>query len=207
MKTSLKIGGWIITILLIVSFSIRIEPLDSRQTGTFDPMKEVNHFWHTELPKLLRSDRIVDADLFRNELRLNRKLLIDRYGRTLGIGAPYSMLVGGRFEVVEVGEELVGLRTAAGARFDLRRDLLFGNTVREVSGSFSIDDYENTMDFNHIAAALNRCVLERVIAPNTALLGVGARVEVIGAVDLAPSGEPKACYELIPLHLTAASNE
>lgn len=207
MKKCMQWIGALLLVALILIGSIRIEPLDSRQTGAFDPTREVESFWRNELPKLLQSDRIVEADLFRNELKLNRKLLIDRYGRTLGIGAPYSLLVGGRFEVIEVGEELVRLHTEQGAAYDLRIDLLFGNTVREVSGSFSIDDYENTMDFNHIAAALNSCVLERVVAPNAAQLRVGAQLHIVGAVDLASSGEPKACYELIPLHIEAADHE
>ncbi len=207
MKKCLKWIGWIAAIVLIVAASIRPEPLDSRQTGTFDPMKEVDRFWRNELPQLLGSDRIVDADLFREELKRNRKTLIDRYGRTLGIGAPYSMLVNGRFEVIEVGEELIRLRSKAGNDYLLRTALLFGNTVREVSGCFSIDDYENTMDFNHIAAALNRCVLERVVAPNIARLTAGGTLHVIGAVDLSLEGEENASYELIPLHLTVLSNE
>lgn len=207
MRKIIKGVAWVSVAALVIAFSIRLEPLDERQTGSFDPMAQVDRFWQEELPKLLVGDRVVDADLFRAELKNNRKLLIDRYGLTLGIGAPYSMLVGAEFEVKAVNEELVRIVTTAGTAFDLRRSFIFGNTVREVTGCFSIDDYDNTMDFNHIASALNDCVFERVAEPAAALFEVGRRLRVVGAVDVDQAGNLKPCYELIPLSIQPVDHE
>lgn len=202
MKRYRKILLGTLALLAVAALSIKVEPLNERIQKEFDPAQHVARFWTEELPKLLDGDRVVDADLFREELKHNRRFLIERYGLTLGIGAPYSLLLGGEFEVVEVGEELTTLRTAAQTELAMRTAYIFGNTVREASGSFSIDDYENTMDFNHISAALNRCVIERVITPILPSLGTGARLRVVGAVDLPAEGMPKGLFELIPLQIT-----
>lgn len=201
MKKMIKWGAWCLTTVIVVLLSVKIEPLDERTTQHFDPTKELETFWTEELPKLLQSDRIVDADLFRAELKNNRKLLIDRYGSTLGIGAPYSMLLGGEFEVVEVGEELTLIRTAQGAEFDLRTAYIFGNTVREATALFSIDDYENTMDFNLVSSELNRRIQQEVIDPQREALVEGVRLQLVGALDLPQEGHPKGRFELIPLTL------
>ena len=201
MKKMIKWGAWCLTTVIVVLLSVKIEPLDERTTQHFDPAKELETFWTEELPKLLQSDRIVDADLFRAELKNNRKLLVDRYGSTLGIGAPYSMLIGGEFEVVEVGEELTLIRTAQGAEFDLRTAYIFGNTAREATALFSIDDYENTMDFNLVSSELNRRIQQEVIAPQREALVEGARLQVVGALDLPQEGLPQGRFELIPLTL------
>lgn len=199
-----KIVTWtlrILAVVAVVALSIQLEPLDQRASETFDPTQDIEAFWNDELPELLQGYRVVDADLFRAELKNNRKLLVDRYGSTLGIGAPYSMLLGGEFEVVAVGEELTHIRTAQGAEFDLRTNYIFGNTVREATAAFSIDDYENTMDFNLVSSELNRRIIEQVIAPQRDQLAVGVRLQVVGAIDLPQEGLPKGRFELIPLTL------
>lgn len=202
MKRFWKCLIWPILMIGVVALSIKVERLDTLSTQEFDPAEEIARFWDTERPALLESDRVVDADLFQEELKHNRSFLIDRYGLTLGIGAPYSLLLRGDFEVVAVEEEVVHLRTEAGAEFGMRTAYIFGNTVREASGAFSIDDYENTMDFNHISAALNRCVVEQVVAPVAASLQAGVSLRVVGAVDLPAEGMPKGRFELIPLSIT-----
>lgn len=199
MKKSLQWSIRILILAVVIALSIKIEPLDQRSTQRFDPARQIEEFWQERLPSLLQGDRVLDADLFRAELKNNRKLLVDRYGSTLGIGAPYSLLLGGEFEVFEVGEELIHIRTEQGAAFDLRTDYIFGNTVREATASFSIDDYENTMDFNLVASELNRRVLQLVVAPVRDQLVKGARLHLIGAVDLPQEGLPKGYFELIPL--------
>ncbi len=201
MKKMIKWGAWCLATVIVVLLSVKIEPLDEHTTQTFDPAKELETFWTEELPQLLLSDRIVDADLFRAELKNNRKLLVDRYGSTLGIGAPYSMLIGGEFEVVTVGEELTLIRTAQGAEFDLRTAYIFGNTAREATALFSIDDYENTMDFNLVSSELNQHILQEIIAPQRDALIQGARLHIVGALDLPQEGLPKGRFELIPLTL------
>ena len=199
-----KIVTWtlrILAVVAVVALSIQLEPLDQRASETFDPTQDIEAFWSDELPELLQGYRVVDADLFRAELKNNRKLLVDRYGSTIGIGAPYSMLLGGEFEVMAVGEELTHIRTAQGAEFDLRTNYIFGNTVREATAAFSIDDYENTMDFNLVSSELNRRIIEQVIAPQRDQLAVGVRLQVVGAIDLPQEGLPKGRFELIPLTL------
>lgn len=201
MKRVIKAIAWCVAVVIILALSLKVERLDERTTAEFDPTEQVEHFWNEELAALLVGDRVVGVDLFYQELKNNRQLLIDRYGLTLGIGAPYSLLLGGEFTVAEVGEELTTLRTEAGATFLMRTAYIFGNTVREATGAFSIDDYENTMDFNSIASELNDRVVERIVAPAEELLRVGSRLRVVGALDLSPKGPADEVFELIPLSI------
>lgn len=201
MKRVIKAIAWCVAVVIILALSLKVERLDERTTAEFDPTEQVEHFWNEELGVLLVGDRVVGVDLFCQELKNNRQLLIDRYGLTLGIGAPYSLLLGGEFTVAEVGEELTTLRTEAGASFLMRTAYIFGNTVREATGAFSIDDYENTMDFNSIASELNDRVVERIVAPAEELLRVGSRLRIVGALDLTPKGPADEVFELIPLSI------
>ncbi len=201
MKRVIKAIAWCVAVVIILALSLKVERLDERTTAEFDPTEQVEHFWNEELAALLVGDRVVEVDLFCQELKNNRQLLIDRYGLTLGIGAPYSLLLGGEFTVAEVGEELTTLRTEAGVTLLMRTAYIFGNTVREATGAFSIDDYENTMDFNRIASELNDRVVERIVAPAEELLRVGSRLRVVGALDLSPKGQADEVFELIPLSI------
>lgn len=201
MKRVIKAIAWCVVMVIILALSLKVERLDERTTAEFDPTKQVEHFWNEALPALLIGDRVVGVELFCQALKNNRQLLIDRYGLTLGIGAPYSLLVGGAFTVTEVGEELTTLRTEAGATFLMRTAYIFGNTVREATGAFSIDDYENTMDFNRIASELNNRVVERIVAPAEGLFQAGNRLRVVGAIDLTPKGPADEVFELIPLSI------
>lgn len=203
MKRVTKAIVWCVAVVMILALSLRIERFDERTSAEFDPTEQVEHFWTEELPALLTGDRVVEVEIFCQELKNNRQLLIDRYGLTLGIGAPYSLLLGGEFTVAEVGEELSTLRTEAGATLLMRTAYIFGNTVREATGAFSIDDYENTMDFNSIASELNDRVVECIVAPAEALLRVGSRLRVVGALDLTPKGQADEVFELIPLLIQA----
>lgn len=201
MKRVIKVIAWCVVVVIILALSLKVERLDERTTAEFDPTEQVEHFWNEALPALLIGDRVVGVELFCQALKNNRQLLIDRYGLTLGIGAPYSLLVGGAFTVTEVGEELTTLRTEAGATFLMRTAYIFGNTVREATGAFSIDDYENTMDFNRIASELNNRVVERIVAPAEEFLQAGNRLRVVGAIDLTPKGPADELFELIPLSI------
>lgn len=201
MKRVIKAIAWCVVVVIILALSLKVERLDERTTAEFDPREQVEHFWNEALPALLIGDRVVGVELFCQALKNNRQLLIDRYGLTLGIGAPYSLLVGGAFTVTEVGEELTTLRTEAGATFLMRTAYIFGNTVREATGAFSIDDYENTMDFNRIASELNDRVVERIVAPAEELFQAGNRLRVVGAIDLSPKGPADEVFELIPLSI------
>lgn len=201
MKRVIKVIAWCVVVVIILALSLKVERLDERTTAEFDPTEQVEHFWNEALPALLIGDRVVEVELFCQALKNNRQLLIDRYGLTLGIGAPYSLLVGGAFTVTEVGEELTTLRTEAGATFLMRTAYIFGNTVREATGAFSIDDYENTMDFNRIASELNNRVVERIVAPAEEFLQAGNRLRVVGAIDLTPKGPADEVFELIPLSI------
>lgn len=203
MKRVTKAIAWCVAVVMILALSLKVERLDERTSAEFDPTEQVEHFWAEELPALLTGDRVVEVEIFCQELKNNRQLLIDRYGLTLGIGAPYSLFLGGEFTVMEVGEELTTLRTEAAATFQMRTAYIFGNTVREATGSFSIDDYENTMDFNSIASELNDRVVECIVAPAEALLRVGSRLRVVGALDLTPKGQADEVFELIPLLIQA----
>ena len=119
------------------------------------------------------------------------------YGRTLGIGAPYSMAVKGEGTVKAADGETI---TLAEDGITLRTSMIFGNSVREASGFFGIDDYENTMDFNLISSDINSRLEEsfagRGFVP-------GQKIRYAGVMDVDPRKPLPSAFEVIPVKLEA----
>lgn len=85
-----------------------------------------------------------------------------RHGRTLGIGSPIFYVIKGECENVRLvdGEEIQGV--TEGITFTIPLKYIFGNIARDASGWFNIDNFQNTMDFNAVSAAMNAYIGKEV---------------------------------------------
>ncbi|MBQ7162125.1 MAG: DUF2291 family protein [Bacteroidales bacterium] len=101
-----------------------------------------------------------------------------QHGRVLGIGSPTFYVVQGQLDQVQrVGDEIRGF--CGGQAIVIPVKHVFGNTAREASGWFNIDDFQNTMDFNAVSAALNACIAAKLQQFSPATDG---KVNYLGAV-------------------------
>lgn len=191
----------------ITSLSARNEEL-MRQN--FKPEQTVAHFWENDLEGLL--EKAVELRTFDSLLVRNPQSLAQSYGKTLGIGAPYSIIVRGTGTIDSIGNERIYLHPVSAPEpggkprvYAIQTAFIFSNTVREASGAFHIDDFENTMDFNLISAELNRRIVEEVAAPMAEKLKPGEQVDFYGAADVHPGKAVPVVMVVVPLRLTVAA--
>lgn len=170
----------------------------------FSPTEMVDDFWNNGMDNL--SAGALDLGTFDSLLQANPAELIEKYGRTLGIGAAYSFLVKGTVRVASVEEERFLIESPGKTEYGVRTGFIFSNTVREASGAFDIDDFENTMDFNMISSEINRRIVEQVAAPLSGRIEKGSRFELFGAVDVNPK-KSSAILDIVPLSLKPAGHE
>lgn len=180
----------------ITSLTERNEQLKAQ---VFDPVQAIEHFW-LEAPEEL-SAKALELTAFDQLLAANPQELAEKHGRTLGIGAPYSVLVKGMAEIGERQEECIGLRLESPVRYSICTNSIFSNTMREASGYFDLDKFETTMDFNLVAMEINNRIVKEVIAPIEAQLTPGTKVEFVGATDINLRKLSVASVEIVPLVL------
>lgn len=209
-KNIIRLAAGIIALVVCVYFSIYIENLTEhreRLAGqTFSPEQMLDKFWNQDLNRLF--EEALDLETFQSMLASNPQELIEKHGRTLGIGAPYSFIVKGQYSVGEATDESVSLFTPSSRfRYKMLTNHIFSNTVREASGSFDIDDFENTMDFNTISAGINNRILSDIVGPVKNQLQDGTRISFYGAVDVHPRKLNQTDFELVPLKIDILPHE
>ena len=209
-KTIIRLIAGVIALAVCVYFSIYVENLTEHRAKlaaqTFSPEQMLDKFWNEDLDRLF--DEAIDLDTFQAILAQNPQELIEKHGRTLGIGAPYSFIVKGRYPVGETTDESVSLFTPSSRfRYKMLTNHIFSNTVREASGSFHIDDFENTMDFNTISAEINNRIVTDIVGPVKNQLQDGTLISFYGAVDVHPRKLDQTDFEIVPLKIEVLSHE
>lgn len=178
------------------SLSERNEILKAQE---FDPTQAVEAFWKEAPVKL--QEKALNLTAFDQELSENAEELAKKHGNTLGIGAPYSLLVKGKAGIARVNDETVILHFDSDIEYTIRTGCIFSNTLREASGYFDLDKFETTMDFNLVAIEINNRIVSEIIAPVKPQLVPGSTVEFLGAADINLRRLPVTSIEIIPIQL------
>jgi len=201
-KIIYSLTGLIIAAFLLYN-SVYLTRLSERnkilQTHTFDPKQAVDEFWKDAPEKL--QEKALDMIAFDQQLSENTRQLAEKYGKTLGIGAPYSLLVKGKAVIAKVNDETITLSFDSQIPYSIRTGYIFSNTVREASGHFNLDEFDTTMDFNLIAVEINQRIVKEIIAPVKSQLIKGNTIEFLGAVDINLRRLPVRSIEILPLQL------
>lgn len=92
----------------------------------------------------------------------NHQEFAKKHGKTLGIGSPVFYVVHGRCDNPQLIQEEKLQGISEGVPFSIPLKYIFGNTARDASGWYNIDDFQNTMDFNDISAAMNKLITNRL---------------------------------------------
>ena len=117
-----------------------------------------------------------------------------QHGRVLGIGSPTFYIIKGACDNAMISDEEIH---AVVNRTELTIPLkhVFGNTAREASGWFDIDDFQNMTDFNAVSAAMNN-----YIASQLKQYKPGEHIEFLGAVAIKEDSDLRQ-LTLIPYQL------
>jgi predicted lipoprotein len=172
---------------------------EQQKVLNFNPVNAIEFFW-ADVPGKL-PEKAIDLQYFDELLTKSPQELAGKHGKTLGIGAPHSLLLKGIVEIKEIQDDLVKFHLNDDIDYSIRIRSIFSNTVREASGYFELDRFETTMDFNLIALEINNRIVQEIINPVIPQLIPGALMEFVGAADINLKKLPVATVEIIPLQL------
>ena len=186
-KTLLYIG----IALVALWFSFYTENLTEKkkreEMKELKPEELVDRLMRDSLESL--KERAVAFDEFLE--RHDDETFVKQHGRFLGIGSPAFFVVKGQCGNVRVENDEIHAGVGdVSLTIPLRH--VFGNTAREASGWFNIDDFQNTMDFNAVSAALNA-----YIADKCKQYKQRDSVEFVGAIAV-EKGKRENSFKLIP---------
>jgi predicted lipoprotein len=206
MKKYLSIS--IISTLALIALynSVYFEKLDAKKekesVKDFDPKDKVEYFWENKLDEVLKS--AINIELFDSQLKDSPESLMEQHGKAVGITSTYCFLVKGITKQARPGSAEIPVDIENSyADYNLKVKYIFGNTVRDATGNFNINDFENTMDFNAIASELNKIILKREIAKVNSL-PPGETIQFIGAVEINMENISKQ-LDVIPIKLESSN--
>ena len=164
--------------------------------GEYKPEEVVDYCWTNKMQEL--EDRALSVEDFQNGLSTDAADFCSKHGRVLGIGSNTFFIVKGALENININdEEITGI--CEGLKVSIPVKHIFGNTAREASGWFDIDDFKNTMDFNAVSEALNKRLTENIHKQLTAIKG--NEINFLGAVEVNPDKLAPGSLTVIPFSI------
>ena len=210
MKKSVKYIVFLAVVAVVAYNSVYLKALDEVKAGTssFNAAKYAGEFWTARLIPALKKS--VSCNILLPLLQTEKDKAFDQYSHALGIGNIRYFLVKGEGEVISVDENEVIVRLdSAGQRPELRlaTEYVFGNAVRDASGSLDINEFENSMDFNNVSAEINKIIRDKVIPPFRSKVKKGDVVSFHGAIELNREYLDLKLVEVIPVELRIKNEE
>ena len=80
-------------------------------------------------------------------------------------------------------------------------EYIFGNALRDAPGLIDINDFNNTMELNNIAAAVDKIIRDEVLPPFSSQVKKGDNISFAGAFELNQEHINLANIEVIPVVL------
>lgn len=192
-----------VLIAFVLYNSVYFEKLDHKKEQdlkeNFDPKEAVDYFWKNNLNEILKT--AVNLESFDSLLITNPEYLIQKKGNSIGISSNYSFLVSGIVKTDGKNHSGIPIVLPEGNfKYNLILKFIFGNAARDAVSYFKVDDFENTMDFNAVAAELNSKILQKVIGNNISSLSSNTTIKFIGAVEINSENIQKE-LEIVPLNI------
>lgn len=188
--------------ILLIYNSVFIEKLDEKKQRdrikNFNPKEMVDYFWDNQLDNILKN--AVSLEKFDSLLLGNPVLLAKQYGKTVGISSNYCFLIKGDALVKNNGSGKLIIDLQSTVKYSLLVKFIFSNTVRDASGYFNVDNFQNSMDFNAVSTELNAKIMKEVIADKVNSISDGTKIEFAGAVEVNIESVAKE-LDIVPLKL------
>jgi predicted lipoprotein len=203
-KKSIKYGIALVVVVFLAYHSVYFRKLDevkAATSGSFDAEAYTADFWSAKLlPSLPKA---VQLDTLMTTLKNQPEEAFEKYSHALGIGNLKYFMVQGEGEVVSVDENRINvkLKGSNSTTFSIITEYVYGNEVRDASGLIPMNEFDNTMDFNSVSAALNKKIREEVIPPFKKEAKVAKRVKFFGALELNQKYLEIDQMELVPVQL------
>lgn len=123
------------------------------------------------------------------------------YAHGLDIGNIRFFMVQGDGLVTSVDENDVYVLTKNKQTLKIAIEYIFGNALRDAPGLIDINDFNNTMELNNIAAAVDKIIRDEVLPPFSSQVKKGDNISFAGAFELNQEHINLANIEVIPVVL------
>lgn len=196
----MKIVKWIALVLLALlalRLSFYTENLSERNRrealSRYHPEELVAAMMRDSLSAL--EQRALPLAQWQEMLQKDPQTLASTHARRLGIGSPLFYTIRAELTQVTLVNNEYLRAFADGVEIVIPVKYIFGNTARDASGWFNLDDFRNTMDFNAVSAAMNAYIAEQMAHFN---LSEQASLQVLAAVAIPQETTKITRLELIP---------
>jgi predicted lipoprotein len=198
---------WIIAAVVIFGFilynSVYVENLTERRarrnassTGTIESVASA---WKNGIAALLAQAMPVSE--WTTSLFADTQSFVNQHGKSNSIGPFYTFILRGETVLTGVSEEELRFDSGNHLTGAIQIKYIFSNAVRDASGWFNLDEYENTMDYNIVSSEINQYILSEVVTDDVQALRPGDKISFYGVVEINRKELPSKRLEIIPLKI------
>lgn len=204
MKKFLKYAFALIVVLFAGYHSVYFKKLSEVQAGTskgkVNTTAYSRTFWNKKLPSSL--NKAVAVHELINLLETDPQKAFTSYGKALGIGDLKCFLIKGEGTVKQINENDIVVQTGPANRtVEIETEYVYGNAVRDASGLISMNEFDNTSDFNEVSAGINKIIREEVLPDFKKTVKRGDRIGFTGATELNRKFIKLDAIEITPVQL------
>lgn len=170
----------------------------------FDAAKFAEAFWSEQLVPAM--EQAADAATVLDLIGSDPAAVREKFGRTLGLGGSYFLMLRGEGRVVSADEDRIGLSLEPDgdeAQLVIEPGFVFGNAVRDATGLIDPSSYPNAQEFNEISEALNAKVESEVMPELQRIAKVGERLRFAGCAEVADEDMDLDPLLLVPILVEA----
>lgn len=177
--------------------SVKIE---QEQSTVFNAAQVVVSEWNTRMRKAIRTAPELDA--FLQAYAEDPSAALDTYGKNVGLSANYHFMLMLNAEVIAREEHSLVLRpiSSNNTLIEVRDGPVFGDSVRDGSGLFSVANFSDTRRFNEVSAELNNLVENEVLASLFERAKLGESIKSVGCFTLNKKRPDIKKINWIPVH-------
>lgn len=205
-KKPLKYAISLIALMVIAYHSVYFKKLDEVKAASsdeqFDAASYAHKFWNNQLIPGL--NKAIEISKLLALLKTETEKAFNEYSNALGIGNIRFFLIEGQGEIIAIRENDVSVLVKGDTSqhvIKIATEYIFGNAVRDASGLISINEFDNTMDFNNVSAEINEIIRTEVLPPFKASVKKGSVVQFTGAIELNKEHVNLEDMEVIPVQL------
>ncbi len=122
------------------------------------------------------------------------------------MGRVYYCFIAGTGHIVSVEKNSIGVSLEEGqsqVQVSLEAGNIFGNAVRDGTGSLDVNKFNNSQDFNAVSSEIKRRIESEVLPTLREKAKVGAPIRFVGRVEIADEDTDLKPLRVVPFILEA----
>lgn len=204
MKKLLQYSILFMFLAFVVYQSVYIKKLNEVNTAkqTFDVQSFSRKFVANDIK--LSVDSSLELMEWRRGMLQDPETTFSRYTHALNIGNIRYGMVHGEGRVVSITENEVTLRVkqdSASVTVYVQTEFVYGNAVKEATGTIKLTDFNSTTDLNNVSKEVNKIIRTELLPNFKSNVRVGQFVYFAGAIEENKEHVKVNEFELYPVQL------